>query len=167
MNNLLVELGLFLIAPVEKLSHALQWLTGKDNFAQAKLLTYATQFFYCVSSSICVFKIFILEAPALFIIGCLAGVTYLLAWMFGPCYRIEITKAEKRIQVGFRNPLQVCPGDSWIRLVWSLLSFVVCIRSGLYAPALISHTLCTYLRACTPLPPRPILEEALPESTSA
>lgn len=152
MKNLLIELGLFFLAPIEKISHAIQWLTGRDNFAQAKYVTYITQAIIWGIMAIFLFFAYKLGWPLLAVLF-LDCICYIASLILGPTYRIKIKKAEDAMQPGVRNPLQICPNDSWERIFWMVVGLLFLAMGRITGPFFLSHAMSCHLRACTPLPP--------------
>lgn len=150
--DIVIQLGLLILAPFEKISHGIQWLTGYDNFAQARFLTRLNEVYLLTLNIITNIHQY---SQGVSLSTRLAGtiVLLLLYLSCGRVRRILIAHFEKGVQPGFRNPAAVNLTETFVRL-WILFVFPLPPYVVTLLPANALFIVETQLTACTPLPPR-------------
>lgn len=148
MKDLLIRLGLFLLFPFEKASHATQWLTGYNCFMQARFITYGQQF--CVVAMLLETVITSTSPPMCVFMGLVYAFMFC---MFGQVMRSRLSQIEKKQSTEIRNVRAIDPYCIMERSLWLFLAPV-----GISPTHVLFFTLLAisyHLSACTPLPPRP------------
>ena len=150
MNTVLIELSLFLLYPFEKASHGIEWLTGHNCFAQARVCARL-----CAGYCLMVILVSVMKKQMDVAFSHLIFLFYIPGALVEESTHIE----RKMRDAAMRNPLAVAAGHFLWRLCTLLISInFFCIwllvsSIGLQFLVILHLLFAINLNACTPLPP--------------